>query len=90
MREEVAKRQREGTGNSQAVGRKIVLSPSFEGGKRKWNLRYQNGMAIVRHYRKPDIFLTYTFPPNTPELVAELLPGQSAQVSICKLVLFCK
>jgi hypothetical protein len=47
-------------------------------------------MAIVRHYRKPDIFLTYTFPPNTPELVAELLPGQSAQVSICKLVLFCK
>ena len=36
-------------------------------------------MAIVRHFRKPDIFLTYTFPPNTPELVAELLPGQSPQ-----------
>ena len=79
LREEVERRLREGTGNHGAVGKKIVLSPSFEGGKRKWNLRYQNGMAIVRHFRKPDIFLTYTFPPNTPELVAELLPGQSPQ-----------
>ena len=88
LREEVARRQREETGNHGAVGKKIILSPSFEGGKRKWNLRYQNGMAIVRHFRKPDIFLTFTFPPNTPELVAELLPGQSAQVSISKLMLF--
>ena len=79
LREEVERRMREGTGNHGAVGKKIVLSPSFEGGKRRWNLRYQNGMAIVRHFRKPDIFLTYTFPPNTPELVAELLPGQSPQ-----------
>ena len=79
LREEVERRMREGTGNHGAVGKKIVLSPSFEGGKRKWNLRYQNGMAIVRHFRKPDIFLTYTFPPNTPELVAELLSGQSPQ-----------
>ena len=79
LREEVERRLREGTGNHGAVGKKIVLSPSFEGGKRKWNLRYQNGMAIVRHFRKPDIFLTYTFPPNTSELVAELLPGQSPQ-----------
>ena len=58
LREEVERRMREGTGNHGAVGKKIVLSPSFEGGKRKWNLRYQNGMAIVRHFRKPDIFLT--------------------------------
>ena len=81
LREEVSRRQREGSGNNEAVGKRIVLGPSFEGGKRKWNLRYQNGMAIVRHFRKPDIFLTYTFPPNTPELVAELRPGQTAQVS---------
>ena len=88
LREEVERRLREGTGNHGAVGKKIVLSPSFEGGKRKWNLRYQNGMAIVRHFRKPDIFLTYTFPPNTPELVAELLPGQSPQVSMTESIFF--
>ena len=80
LRDEVMLRRREGMGVNEAVGKRIVLSPSFEGGKRKWNLRYQNGMAIVRHFRKPDIFLTYTFPPNTPELLAELRPGQSAQV----------
>ena len=73
-------RRREGMGVNEAVGRRIVLSPSFEGGKRKWNLRYHNGMAIVRRFRKPDIFLTYTFPPDTPELVVELRQGQSAQV----------
>ena len=80
LRDEVMLRRREGMEVNEAVGKRIVLSPSFEGGKRKWNLRYQNGMAIVRHFCKPDIFLTYTFPPNTPELLAELRPGQCAQV----------
>ena len=47
-----------------------------------WNVRYQNGMAIVRHFGKPDLFITYTFPPDTPELLAELQPGQTAQVLI--------
>ena len=61
------------------VGRKVVLSSSFEGGRRKWNVRYQNGMAIVRKFQKPDLFLTYTFNPNCLELKNELMPGQTAQ-----------
>ena len=80
LREELRLRRREGLGLNEAVGKRIVLSPSFEGGKRKWNVRYHNGMAIVRRFKKPDIFLTYTFPPDTPELVVELQQGQSAQV----------
>ena len=72
LRDELRLRRREGLGLNEAVGKRIVLSPSFEGGKRKWNVRYHNGMAIVRRFKKPDIFLTYTFPPDTPELVAEL------------------
>ena len=83
LRDELRLRRREGLGLNEAVGKRIVLSPSFEGGKRKWNVRYHNGMAIVRRFKKPDIFLTYTFPPDTPELVAELRQGQSAQVLHC-------
>jgi hypothetical protein len=68
---------------TQKVGKKVVLGPSFEGGKRKWNLRYQNGMAIVRKFLKPDLFITFTFNPDCPELRAELRGGQSPQVRHC-------
>ena len=70
-------------GTDQRVGKRVVLSSSFEGGRRKWNMRYQNGMAIVRKFQKPNLFLTYTFNPNCQELKAELMPGQTLQVLHC-------
>ena len=61
-----------------AVGRKI-LSSSFSGGPRWYNGKFQDGMAICRAYRKPDLFITMTCNPKWPEIVAELTPGQKAQ-----------
>ena len=50
--------------------RRIVLSQSFEErGKRKWNL------CLHKSFKKPDIFLRYTFPSDDPELVVELGQG---------------
>ncbi|XP_026384298.1 uncharacterized protein LOC113279861 [Papaver somniferum] len=40
--------------------------------------RYQDAMALVQKYGKPDIFLTMICNPLCPEIVAKLRPGQSA------------
>ena len=39
---------------------------------------YQDAMAIVRHFGKPDIFITFTCNPKWPEITRELLPYQIA------------
>ena len=89
LRQEVGLRRREGLDVEATVGKRVVLGSSFQGGPRMWNVRYQNGMAIVRHFGKPDLFITYTFPPDTPELLAELGPGQTAQVLIDHSLILC-
>ena len=63
---------------SPQIGRK-VLAGSFGGGKRWLNGKYQDGMAIVREHRKPDLFITMTCNPAWPEIVDNLLDGQSSQ-----------
>ena len=40
-------------------------------------LRYQDAMAIVRTFGKPDLFVTMTCNPTWPEIAAALLPGQT-------------
>ena len=89
LRQEVDLRRREGLDVEATAGKRVVLGSSFQGGPRMWNVRYQNGMAIVRHFGKPDLFITYTFPPDTPELLAELQPGQTAQVLIDQRLILC-
>ena len=39
--------------------------------------RYQDAMALVQKYGKPDLFLTMTCNGNWPEIRNELLPGQA-------------
>ena len=39
---------------------------------------YQDAMAIVRRYGKPDYFITFTCNPNWLEIKANLMPRQSA------------
>ena len=61
LREAVDERRTGEQAGNGRVGKKVVLGASFPGGKRQWSLRYQNGMAIVRRFHKPDLFLTYTY-----------------------------
>ncbi|XP_028086185.1 uncharacterized protein LOC114287102 [Camellia sinensis] len=60
------------------VGRRIILPSSFVGSPRDMYQRYQDAMALVQKYGKPDLFLTMTCNPNWPEIKVELLPGQSS------------
>src|SRR5205809_834195 len=41
--------------------------------------QYHDGIAIVRAYSKPDLFITMTCNPQWPEITRELLPHQTAQ-----------
>ena len=61
-----------------AVGRKI-LSSTFSGSKRWFNGKFQDCMAIIRKYQKPDLFITITCNPKWDEITEHLLPGQKAQ-----------
>ena len=59
------------------VGKRLIILPAtFAGGPRYMHKMYQNSMAIVRHYSKPDLFITMTCNPKWEEIKRELLPGQ--------------
>jgi hypothetical protein len=57
------------------VGRKVILPSSFTGGNRHMVQLYQDAMAIVRKYGKPDLFITFTCNPGWPEITRELPEG---------------
>ena len=61
----------------EVIGRKI-LAASHIGSRRFFNIKHQDGMAILRKFRKPDLFITMTCNPKWPEIQQELMPGQSA------------
>ena len=60
------------------LGQRIILPSSYHGGPRDMYQRYLDGMAIARHFKKIDIFLTMTANPQWPEILRELLPRQTA------------
>jgi len=57
------------------VGRKI-LSSSLGGSPRWLHKMFQNAMAVVREYHKPDFFITMTTNPHWKEITDELAEGQ--------------
>ena len=59
------------------IGKKI-LSSSFIGGPRWYNAQFQDGMAICREHRKPDLFITMTCNPHWEEITTQL-DGASVQ-----------
>ena len=61
------------------VGQRTILPSTFVGGRRDMTQRYEDGMAIVLNYGKPDIFLTMTCNPSWNEITSELLPLQTPQ-----------
>jgi hypothetical protein len=64
--------------NIDNLGRLIVLSSSFIGGHRHMAQLYQDSMAIVRQYGKPNLFITMTCNPKWEEIVSTLKPGEIA------------
>ena len=61
------------------VGKRVVLPSSYVGGDRFMQKLYQDSIAIVRHYGKPSLFITFTANPKWVEIERELLPGQQAK-----------
>lgn len=57
-------------------GRRIVLPSSFYGGPRNMMQSYQDAMALVRAFGKPDLFITMTCNPKWPEIKQALEPQQ--------------
>ena len=68
----------DGTIDGSQIGRKIILPSSFTGGARYQHQLYQDAMAIVHHFGKPDFFITFTCNPHWEEITNELLEQQSA------------
>jgi ATP-dependent DNA helicase PIF1 len=52
------------------------LPSSFGGSPRHMAALYQDAMAVVRYFGKPDLFVTMTCNPNWPEIKDNLFPGQ--------------
>ena len=68
----------DGTFDGSYIGKKIILPSSFTGSARYQHQLYQDAMAIVRHFGKPDFFITFTCNPHWKEITAELLEHQTA------------
>jgi hypothetical protein len=62
--------------NADDIGHRVVLPSSFSGSPRQMRELYQDAMAVVRYYGKPDLFITMTCNPNWPEIKDNLFPGQ--------------
>ncbi|XP_058123126.1 uncharacterized protein LOC131285214 [Anopheles ziemanni] len=65
---------------SSSTGRRVILAPSYVGtsSDRYMRAQYQDAMAIVRAFGKPDLFITITCKPKWSEITQLLLPGQHA------------
>lgn len=59
-----------------AIGRRVILPSSHLGGDRFMQQLFQDSMAIVRHFGRPTLFITFTTNPRWEEIQRELLPGQ--------------
>jgi hypothetical protein len=64
--------------NIDNLGKLIVLPSSFIGGHQHMAQLYQDSMAIIRQYGKPDLFITMTCNPRWEEIVSVLKPGEIA------------
>ena len=64
--------------NEVGVGRKVLPS-SFIGGAQWYNHKFLDTMAIVRHFHKPDLFITMTCIHQYPEIKTNLKQGETPQ-----------
>ncbi|KAL6734889.1 hypothetical protein Aduo_005381 [Ancylostoma duodenale] len=64
--------------NDGPPGLRVILPSSFQGGPRAMHQSYQDAMAIVAKYGKPDYFLTFTCNPQWRKIVDNPYPGQNS------------
>lgn len=67
------------------AGMRVILPPTFYGSPRWYAEAFQDAMAIVRKFGKPDFFITFTCNPRWPEIKASLFDGEhpSDRPDIC-------
>ncbi|XP_034934873.1 uncharacterized protein [Chelonus insularis] len=70
--------QRIANDSNSRIGKVVVLPATFTGSPRNMFQNYQDSMAIVRKYGKPDLFVTMTCNPHWKEITDNLLPNQIA------------
>jgi hypothetical protein len=63
------------------IRQKMILSSSFQGGERAMSQLYQDAMAKVCKFGKPNLFVTFTSNPKWKEITDALLLGQTAKDS---------
>lgn len=68
----------ENNSNLNNIGRRIILPSSHLGSPRHMQEQFQDSMAIARHHRKVDLFITMTTNSNWLEIFQELRPGETA------------
>jgi len=61
------------------TGQRVVLPSTHLGSPRHMYQLFQDSMAICRHCKKPDLFVTMTTNPNWPEIKEALLKDQTEQ-----------
>jgi hypothetical protein len=59
-------------------GKVMILPSSFQGSPRNMQQHYQDAMAIVSKYGRPDLFVTFTCNPKCQDIKDALPAGQSA------------
>lgn len=64
--------------NNTRVGNIYILPSSFIGGPRFMSKLYQDNMAIVRKFGRPDLFITFTCNPAWEEIKSELKTFQNS------------
>ncbi|XP_074108441.1 uncharacterized protein LOC141533449 [Cotesia typhae] len=65
-------------GQFSELGRMVVLPSSFTGGPRYMHERTQDAMTDVRHFGRPDLFITFTCNPKWSEIEDLLRQGQKS------------
>ena len=65
-----------GRDNNARVGNIFILPSTFVGGPRFMSKLYQDNMAMVRKFGRPDLFITFTCNPKWKEIKSELIPFQ--------------
>ncbi|CAE1275461.1 unnamed protein product [Acanthosepion pharaonis] len=63
-------------GDPHNLGKPCILPSSYTGGPRYMYERTQDAMIYVRHYGRPDLFVTFTCNLKWVEITRELFPGQ--------------
>lgn len=60
--------QRDESANAATIEKSFISSFSYTGGNRYIQQLYKDSMALVRQFRQPDLFITFTVNPNWPDI----------------------